>query len=301
MSTSFDVGLNLSFCVKRWSTSALWAPLIRNRFDVDLVQFSFDLVDPMWPGHVLDRHADQIRSDAANEGISIHSAFIGLGHYSFHQLLDPDWEVRDYAEQWLGKAYAFAARAGIRKVGGPLGGVVSPIEGLRATAIPELDYQDLVARMLRLADRAKSEGLDELYVEPTPMRREWPWTVEQALRLSDDVRSASLPWRYCLDWGHGTVEPLYGEGKASMQPWLEQLKDVVTAIHIQQTDYQLDRHWDFTQPGRVVLSEVARSLGECRLERAPVFLEVFYPFERDDQSVLDAVGKSVHILKLELH
>lgn len=297
MSASIAFGLNLSFCVKRWVTSGLWAPLVRERMGIDLVQFSLDLVDPMWPSTVLDRQADAIRKDAATEGVRIHSAFIGLAHYTFNQLLHPDREVRDYAEMWLGRAYAFAARAGIPGVGGPLGAIASRIDGSEPVAISDADYNDLITRMLRLGDRAKAEGLAELYVEPTPMRREWPWTVDQARKMAEDVSTSALPWRYCMDWGHGTFEPLYGTAGVDMKPWLENLGDVIGALHVQQTDFQYDRHWDFTVPGRVDPVEVALLIRETGLSDVPVFLEVFYPFEKDDASVLDVVEKSASLLR----
>lgn len=297
MTDPIAFGLNLSFCVKRWVTSGLWAPLVRERMGVDLVQFSLDLVDPMWPSAVLDRHADTIRRDAAVTGITIHSAFIGLAHYTFNQLLHPDPDVRDYAEAWLGRAYAFAARAGIKSVGGPLGATASRIDGREADAISDADYADLIARMIRLADRAKTEGLTRLYVEPTPLRREWPWTVAQARRMMDDVSASAVAWNYCLDWGHGTVEPLYGKAGADMEPWLSGLRDVVSALHVQQTDFQFDRHWDFTTQGRVDPAEVASLVRRTGLAGAPVFLEVFYPFEQDDASILDAVEKSASLLR----
>jgi hypothetical protein len=72
---------------------------------------------------------------------------------------------------------------------------------------------------------------------------------------------------------------------------------MIGAIHIQQTDYQYDRHWDFTEAGSVdplVVAAIQRKVG---LGDRPVFLEVFYPFERDDASVIDAVARSVAILK----
>jgi hypothetical protein len=35
-------GVNLSFCVKRWVTPEVWAPLVREDLGLDLVRFSFD-------------------------------------------------------------------------------------------------------------------------------------------------------------------------------------------------------------------------------------------------------------------
>jgi sugar phosphate isomerase/epimerase len=246
---------------------------------------------------LLDDLAADIRRHAGEQGITVHSAFIGLAHYTFNQMLHPEPRIRDGAEDWLKRAYRFAAMAGIPRVGGPLGAVASRIDGQEPEAISEADYADLIARMLRLGEAAAAEGIAELFVEPTPMRREWPWTPAQAARMAADVSASAVPWNFCLDWGHGTFEPLYGRGQARMEEWYETLGPRIGAIHIQQTDFQYDRHWDFTEAGRIVPQEVADLQRKTGLEDRPVFLEVFYPFERDDASVLDAVSRSVAILK----
>jgi sugar phosphate isomerase/epimerase len=290
-------GVNLSFCVKRWVTPDLWAPLVREDLGLDLVQFSFDLVDPAWPDSLLDSLAADMIARTREAGVGVHSAFIGLAHYTYNQLLHPDPRVREAGEAWLKRAYRFAANAGIRGVGGPLGAIASRRDGREAESLPRADYDDLIARMRRLAEAAKAEGLSELYVEPTPMRREWPWTVEQALQMVADLADAATPWKLCLDWGHATFEPLYGGYRAGMADWYERLGVHTGVIHLQQTDFQYDRHWDFTQAGRVdplAAAALQRSKG---LDGVPVFLEVFYPFERDDASVLDAVRRSAAQLK----
>jgi hypothetical protein len=119
------LGLNLSFCTKRWVTPELWAPLVRERLNLGLVQLSFDLVDPTWPDKLLEAHADRVRKLATDNGIEVHSAFVGLAHYSHAQLLHPDRDVRNAAETWLRRAYRFAVRAGIGAVGGPLGAIAA--------------------------------------------------------------------------------------------------------------------------------------------------------------------------------
>ncbi|WFU18701.1 TIM barrel protein [Bradyrhizobium sp. CB3481] len=290
-------GVNLSFCVKRWVTPELWAPLVREDLDLDVVQLSFDLVDPTWPDDLLVSLARDIRRCTDATGINVHSAFIGLAHYTFNQLLHPDPGVRDVAEAWLRRAYRFATCAGIVRVGGPLGAIAARRDGREADALPRADYQDLIARMHKLADAAKAEGLVELYVEPTPMRREWPWTVDQALTMAADLKTSAVPWKFCLDWGHGTFEPLYGSYRAGMADWFAALGANVGVIHVQQTDFQYDRHWDFTEPGRLDPVAMAAQQRAHGLGQTPVFLEVFYPFERDDASVLEAIKRSVALLK----
>ncbi|WP_137132694.1 TIM barrel protein [Rhizobium sp. FY34] len=297
MTADLSLGVNLSFCVKRWITPELWAPLVRERLGLDFVQYSLDLTDPMWPTAILDRQAEAIRRETEDYGIGVHSAFIGLAHYTYNQMLHPDPAVRDYAETWLARAYAFAANAGIAAVGGPLGAIASRIDGHEAEEIPARDYDDLVSRMLRLAQRARSEGLSELFVEPTPMRREWPWTIDQARRMMTDVAGSAVPWKLCVDWGHGTHQPLYGPQVDNMMPWFTGLSDVIGAVHIQQTDFQFDRHWDFTEEGLVDPAQSADELRRAGLAHVPVFLEVFYPFERDDTSILAALEASSQLLK----
>lgn len=297
MSTANPLGINLSFCVKRWITPDLWAPVVRDQLGLNLIQFSFDLVDPMWPSTVLSRHARDVRKAAEDHGITIHSAFIGLAHYTFNQLLHPDEDVRAYAEQWMERAYGFAAEAGISGVGGPLGAIASRTDASEADAIDQRDYEGLVERMLRLGEKARTAGLSELYVEPTPMRREWPWTVQQARRMMADVAGSATPWSLCVDWGHGTIIPLYGPEADTMEPWFTELSDVISVVHIQQTDYQLDRHWDFTEPGRVDLKDARALLARTGLAQSPVFLEVFYPFEQNSKSILDALKTSALTLK----
>jgi sugar phosphate isomerase/epimerase len=290
-------GVNLSFCVKRWVTPELWAPLVREDLGLDLVQFSFDLVDPLWPDALLDSLAADMGKRTKDAGLTTHSAFIGLAHYTYNQLLHPDPRVREAGEAWLKRAYRFAANAGIPGVGGPLGAIASRRDGREAQRLTRADYEDLIARMRRLAEAAKAEGLSELYVEPTPMRREWPWTVEQALQMAVDLADAATPWKFCLDWGHATFEPLYGAYRAGMADWYERLGAHTGVIHLQQTDFQYDRHWDFTEKGRVDPQAAAALQRANGLGHVPVFLEAFYPFERDDASVLDAVRRSAALLK----
>jgi sugar phosphate isomerase/epimerase len=294
---AIPLGVNLSFCVKRWVTPDLWARLVRHELGLNLVQFSFDLVDPAWPDDLLTELAEDQRRTAAAHGITLHSAFIGLAHYTYNQLLHPNPRVRDVAEAWLARAYRFASLAGISRVGGPFGAVASHFDGTEDDAIPDADYRDLVSRMMRLSEVARQHGLTELYIEPTPMRRECPWTIDQALAMLADVAGAAVPWKLCVDWGHGTFQPLYGSYRGRMENWYQTLGSHIGAIHIQQTDFRYDRHWDFTEQGAVDPAVAASLQRETGLEDRPVFLEVFYPFERDDASVLDAVRRSIRILQ----
>ena len=45
-------GVNLSFAVKRWVEPHVWAKIVRETLGLDLVQFTYDLLDPWWPDDV---------------------------------------------------------------------------------------------------------------------------------------------------------------------------------------------------------------------------------------------------------
>ncbi len=68
--------------------------------------------------------------------------------------------------------------------------------------------------------------------------------VDDRASAADDDRCgrSATPWTFCVDWGHGTILPLYGQQADTMEPWLAELQDVISAVHIQQTDFILDRH-----------------------------------------------------------
>ena len=44
-----NFGINLSFTVKRWVEPSVWAKIVRETLGLDLVQFTYDLLDPWWP------------------------------------------------------------------------------------------------------------------------------------------------------------------------------------------------------------------------------------------------------------
>ena len=274
------LGINLSFAVKRWPEPQVWANIVRERLQLDLVQFTFDLLDPWWSPDVLSAMARRVRSAAAAEGIIIHSAFAGLAAYTYNQLLHPEKEGRAAAKEWYKRAIDLAAELGVDSVGGPLGGMSVMEKGREAR------YRELLDAVRELAEYARAKGLGSLLVEPTPLRREVPWTPEGARQLLADVGTTAVPIRYCVDIGHALYEPLYGVA-AGLRPWLDALGDEVAMIHLQQTDGKSDSHWSFTGPrGIVDPTEVLGELRETGLGEIPVVLEVFHPFELADEAVL---------------
>src|ERR1700722_8817001 len=85
-----NLGINLSFAVKRWVEPPVWAQLVRETFGLELVQFTYDLLDPWWPEASRRPMTAEVRKAASDWGLQIESAFSGLANYCFDGLLHPD-------------------------------------------------------------------------------------------------------------------------------------------------------------------------------------------------------------------
>lgn len=293
--TSF--GINLSFAVKRWPEPEAWAAFVREDLDLTLVQFSFDLLEPWWPEDLTRPLAARVRSAAEANGLTLHSAFVGLAAYTYNALLHPDPAGREAAKRWFQRAIDRAAEMGARAVGGPVGGL-SVVDASRLD-IRRARYAELLETLAELADYAKGQELEALLIEPTPLPREMPWTVEEAQTLLADLGETPIPIRYCLDVGHALYKPLYGQ-EARLEPWLAGLGEGIGLVHLQQTDGLSDSHWGFTRSGIVSPEGVAGALRVAGLGDVPLVLELFYPFELGDAQVVADVKESVRLCKAAL-
>jgi D-erythrulose 1-phosphate 3-epimerase len=281
-------GINLGFAIKRWPEPRQWARVVREELDLDCVQFSYDLLDPWWPEH--RALARRVRDAAADYGISIHSAQVGLAMYTYNGLLHPDADARAAAQEWWRRAFAVAAELGASAVGGPVGALSVP--ELADAPLRERRYEELVELLRALAASARAEGLDALLVEPTPLPREIPSTIAESERLARDLADAAVPLRYVLDVGHALFRPLYGD--AVLASWLEPLAPHIGVLHLQNTDFQSDSHWGWPDPrGLFDVEAFAGDVRDAGLGNVPVFLELFDAFEADDGDVLAAVRSSV--------
>ena len=282
-------GINLGFAIKRWPDPAEWAAVVRHELDLDLVQFSFDLLNPWWPD--CRRLARGVRAAAAAEGITIHSAQIGLAEYTYNGLLHPVADARAAGVEWWHRALFVTAEIGANAMGGPVGAL--SVADLARPGQRERRYAELVETLRDLAERARGEGLDALLVEPTPLPREIPSSIVEAERLAVDLGGSAVPVRYVLDIGHALFRPLYGR-EIALEDWLTPLAPHVGLLHLQNTDFQSDSHWGWPDDrGCVDLGAFAADIEASGLAGLPVFLELFDAFEAADSDVIARVRTSV--------
>ena len=287
-----NLGINLSFAIKRWVEPPVWAQFVRETLGLELVQFTYDLLDPWWPEASRRPMAAEVRKAANDWGLQIESAFSGLANYCFDGLLHPDAAGRSASMEWWKRAFDVAAEVGAKASGGPLGGM-----SVADAADPERReqrYRDLLDSVAELSRAARAAGLERLQVECTPLAREFPYTVAQARTFMKDLEGrCEVQVKLVVDVGHALYQPLYGPG-AKMPEWLNGLGDSIGAFHLQNTDFQSDSHWGWPDHrGLFDVAGFAREVRAAGLESLPAFIEIIYPFELADEVVHGNITSTV--------
>jgi len=287
-----NIGINLSFAVKRWPEPSVWAKLVRETLGLSQVQFTYDLLDPWSPEPMRRTMAAEVRQAAQDFGIIIESAFSGLANYCYDGLLHPDPNGRRISVEWWKRALDLAAELGAEASGGPIG-AMSVMAAANAERRRQL-YEGLLDSIEELSRYAATAGLKRLLVECTPLVREVPYTVQQANQFMSDLKGrCQVPVLLLVDVGHALYQPLYGPN-ARMVQWLSGVGQHIGAFHLQNTDFQSDSHWGWPDSrGLFDVAGFAKEVRDAGLESVPAHLEIIYPFELSDEKVLTSITTSV--------
>jgi sugar phosphate isomerase/epimerase len=285
--TTFRLGINTCFAVKRWPRPSAWAAVVRDELGLDLVQHCLDLVDTEAGRADLERQAADLRDSCAAAGLTLHSTFTGLAAYSANLLLHPDRARRVRARDWYQRIIDFTAAAGAQSTGGHIG-AYSVADWRDPRRRDEL-WRELRADLDLLASDARAAGLTSLMVENLASARE-PATIAALRSLLTAGDERRVPIVACLDVGHQCV-PGSGGDDADPYAWLEQLGARAPVVQLQQSDASADHHWPFTpaanQAGRIEAGRVLRAIEASGATDVALVLEVIHPFEADDDHVID--------------
>jgi D-erythrulose 1-phosphate 3-epimerase len=291
--TTFRLGINTCFAVKRWPRPSDWAAVVRDELGVDVVQHCMDLVD-LEAGHSdLQLQAADLLECCATAGLALHSTFTGLAAYSANLLLHPDPRRRVRARHLLKLMIDFTAAAGAQSFGGHVGAYSVP--DWRDPGRRDERWRGLRADLDELAAHAKAAGLTSLMVENLASARE-PATIDALRSLLTAGDDEHVPVVACLDVGHQCVPGSSGDD-ADPYAWLERLGALAPVVQLQQSDAGADHHWPFTPEmnkiGRVRADLVLRALEASGATEVALILEVIHPFEADDDEVIDDLRVSV--------
>ena len=203
------IALNLSFAVKRWMKPDQLAAMIRDDFNIDVVQFSWDFIDPWWPVELRREMAQQWRAAFEAKGIRIASTFGGNAAYTFAHLLAPLKAQREAEYLYFQRAIDLTRELGCDVMGTPVGAFT--YDDARDERSRERLYREMLDYLRKLAEYGKEQGLKEIHIEPCPVFAEFPYNIKDSLRLMQDLEESAIPFRLLVDWGHALYRPLLGD------------------------------------------------------------------------------------------
>ncbi|MEH7224743.1 TIM barrel protein [Bacillus sp. JJ1566] len=299
------LGISTGFTIKRWTNPTYWVPLIKEELGLDLIQFSFDQLDPRSTKAAVDEYCNCVVNQCNKYGLEIHSTFTGLSIYSHNLLYHPLENGRRDGIDWFEKSFEITKILGCHATGGPIGGM--DIHTFKY----EEDYTHIKKcgeeALVYLLRKAKQNGIIDFYWEATPVEREGAITIEDTRRfigkINNLVGEEGAKFSLCFDMGHTTNPSLTSQEKDPYL-WIEKLSDTIPIIHLQQTDGKLDRHWPFTEKnnkkGTVDASKLVKTLEHIDKKEIVLLLELGHPFEENDDLVLKEIKESVEYWKNSL-
>lgn len=289
------LGVNLCFAIKRWIEAPQLASIVKNTLGMDYAQYTWDLTDPWWPEGPRDKLACAYAKAFREAGITIESTFGGLASYTYSHFLAPSDDLRALGHQHFKRAIDMTAAMEVPAAGMPFGSY-SASDAVNPRRREDI-YKIALDLLIDLSRHAKTRGLSTLLIEPVPLGTEFPAHAREALRLMTDLEgNTDVPVRLLVDWGHALFEPLFKD-EADMDHWMSVCGGYIHAYHIQQTDGQLDRHWNFTQNGIVTRERLEGHWRKYKLDNQTYFLEIIYPFEATDEYVLKDMTDATRLLR----
>ena len=288
------LGINLGFAAKRWQEPKELAEICAS-FGVKYFQFNFDFIDPYWPTDIAIDMAHDYRDAFAEKGLGFDSAFGGMGAYAYPQYLHYNPKVRDVMDGYHMRAVDLAAELGAKALGISAGSYTHKVAydpDLRKAA-----DQELYERLKRLADYGAKKGLTSIEVEPVPLFTETPCSIQSSLDMMHALEGKTdIPVKIFLDWGHMLMKP-YMKDEADMVMWIKALDGYIGDMHLQQTDGEWDRHWDFRKEGIVDFDLIKKVLVDTGNEASKQYLEFCPAYEDTDENVYNGMKESVDYLR----
>ncbi|MEM3927278.1 MAG: hypothetical protein QXU13_06845 [Desulfurococcaceae archaeon] len=289
-------GLNNCWAVKRWPLPEEWAEITRS-LDIDIVQVSFDLFEPMLGNVGADILAERTREAVAKYGIKVHSTFTGLIMYSVNLLSHPDQFMRMAGVNWYFRGVELTRKMNVRITGGAIGAM--SVYDYRNPERKQFIVSNLFENVRKIAEYAYYNNIEMLLWEPMPVPREIPWSIEETKYVLREVnKNSKIPVKLNIDLGHQCT--LQGIEKDPYY-WLQELAPESPSLHIQQTDGQGDRHWPFTEEynkiGIIKAERVIEAIEKSGAKEVYLFLEYIPAPEYPDDKVLEDLKISVKYWK----
>jgi len=290
-------GVNNVWATKRFVEPEVWVEIVATRLEVDLVQFSFDLLDPATSDEITLRETISRTNDCCKKyGVKIQSCFTGLLAYATNLMLHPSASMRKNGFQCYSKACSIASELGAESFGGHMGAFTR--KDYDDPKRKEMLLSELVEHVASLSRVGKEAGLKTILWEPMPISREPPSTIPEANAMLTRVGiNAAIPVQLCIDVGHACNMKVNDPRDRDPYSWLSELGASSPCVHLQQTDGKGDRHWPFTKEynriGIIDGEKVVEALDKSGTGRTHLYLEAIGAFDQDEDAAVTDIVESV--------
>lgn len=297
---SIKLGINNCFAVKRWPEPQAWANIIGRDLEIGIVQFSYDLLDPMTREPLLSFVADETIEACKRNDVLIDTTFTGLIGYSMNLLTHPNLGIRLEALKWYEQAVLVASKLKAKGTGGHVASM--SVKDFGDSERRSYLESFLVESLQYLASIAAAEGQRFLLWEPMPLSREQPATIARAKELQARVnKNTKLQVKFCIDVGHQCAWDVKGSRDLDPYSWLKELAPESPVIHIQQTDGKGDRHWPFTKEfndrGIIDAGKLLEAIDASGAKDLIMIMEIIHSSEENENKVLQDLVESANYWK----
>jgi D-erythrulose 1-phosphate 3-epimerase len=289
--TKYKLGTNLICAGNRFPEPEVWTRILREDLDLDYVQFSADLLDPLWPKPIVDEYVDRTLVAVEQYRLTVHSIFSGI--FSRRNLLmHPDQKTREMWFEWYKAFIRLGADLGAIGAGSPFG--VITVNDANDPERRQARIDEAIRLWRELTFYARDCGLESLFFETMSTKRENPDTIEATLEFYQQMNEGvGLPTRLCLDVGHAPHP-----SQRDRYRWLRELAPLADIVHLQQSDENSSRHWPFTPEynalGSVDPARVLEAIESTGVKEMFLCFEIFHSnVAEQEPRVIDELRESV--------
>ncbi len=295
-----NLGMNLSYAVKRWPEPDIWGRQVSERWALKSVEFNFDLLDPRGTGSARDAMCEEIRRASRKYSLEVRSATIGGGAYAYNLLMHPFVEFRKDALAWCELAAIASEKMGSRSVGGPVGAM--SVEGMHNPAKRDYLLEEFIEGMRCFARVAALHNQDCITWEPTPIARELSVDIDATYRLYERMnKDVPIPILLSLNVGHQCSGAGMTGKNLDLYQWLKELGKISSCVRLQQSDGVMDRHWpmskEYNDKGIVRMDKVLEALAKSGSQEVDLFPEIIFAFEHNEERLLEEMDETISHIK----
>lgn len=292
--TEFRLGMNTYFAIKRWPEPEVWLRMIKEDFGLDIAQFDLDLLDPRTTEPAKSIQTQKIKANAEKYKVQIQGTFTGGVGYHQSLLLHPNYEMRVDALDWFINGVKIAQQIGAESFGAMFGGL--SVKDFSNEKKKNFLISELKFALHVIAEHAKAAGLKYILIEPSPVPREIPSSLDETIHLYEFFNEDSpLPIEYLFDVGHA-CSYLADDQESDPYLWIKKIGKLCKVIHLQQTNGKGDCHWSFTKEnnklGIIDADKVLDAIDNLGVKEMYLIFELVHAFEANEQNVFDQVRES---------